>query len=94
MRISKHRCPEFQLKVESIVYLVAEWVSVKEMKAFQSVCMLVSMKAREKEYEEFLSDMDNQVREEWQKYLMGKEESLAVIRRCANSEAEIIAAHT
>ena len=33
-------------------------------KALQSVCMLVSIKAQEKEYEEFLSDLDNQVRKE------------------------------
>ena len=52
------------------------------MKALQSTCMLVSIKAREKEYEEFLSDLDNQVwkemSEEWQRYLMGKEESSAL----------------
>ena len=38
--------------------------------------------AREKEYEELLSDLDNQVwkemSDEWQRYLMGKEESPAV----------------
>ena len=49
------------------------------MKALQSACMLVSIQAREKEYDEFLSDQDNQVwkemPEEWQQYLMGKEES-------------------
>ena len=65
--------------MEGTVYLVAEWISVKEMKALQSACMLVSMMAREKEYEEFLSDQDNQVwkemSEEWQKYQMGKEGS-------------------
>ena len=45
--------------------------------------MLVSTKAREKEYEEFLSDQDSRVwiemSEEWQQYLMGKEESSHVI---------------
>ena len=44
--------------------------------------MLVSIKARGKEYEEFLPDLDNQVCKEmsgeWQRYLVGKEESLAV----------------
>ena len=49
-----------------------------EMKALQSASVLVSTKAREKEYEEFLSDLDNQVwkemSEEWQRHLMGKEE--------------------
>ena len=55
--------------MESIMYLVAEWISLTEMRALQSACMLVSIKAREKEYEEFLSDQDNQVwkemSEEW-----------------------------
>ena len=82
MRISKYRSPEFHPKMEGIVYLVAEWISVKEMKALQSGCMVVSIKAREKEYEEFLSDLDNQVwkemLEEWQRYLMGIEESPAM----------------
>ena len=39
---------ESQPKVEGIVYLVAEWISLAEMKALQSACMLVSIKAREK----------------------------------------------
>ena len=64
------------------MYLVAEWISLTEMRALQSACMLVSIKAREKEYEEFLSDQDNQVwkelSEEWQQYLTEKEESPAV----------------
>ena len=68
--------------MERIVYLVAEWVSVKEMEALQCACMLVSIKAREKEYEDFFSDVDNQVRkemsEERQRYWMGKEESPAL----------------
>ena len=51
MTNSKHRSPEFQTKMEAIVYLVAEWISLREMKALQSACMLVSIKAREKEYE-------------------------------------------
>ena len=65
--------------------LVAEWISLTEMKALQSACMIVSMKAREKEYDEFLSDQDSQVwkemSEEWQRYLMGKEESPAMRSR-------------
>ena len=48
----------------------------------QSASMLVSIKAREKEYEEFLSGQDNQVwkemSEEWQQYLMEKEARPAV----------------
>ena len=78
----KPRSRESQPKMEGIVYLVAEWISLREMKALQSACMIVSIKAREKEYEEFLSDQDGQVwkevSEEWQQYLMGKEESLAM----------------
>ena len=64
------------------MYLAAEWISLAEMRALQSACMVVSIKARDKEYEEFLSDQDNQVwkemSEEWQQYLMEKEESPAV----------------
>ena len=59
MTNNKPRSPESQPKMEGIVYLVAEWISLREMKALQSACMLVSMKAREKGYEEFLSDQDN-----------------------------------
>ena len=70
--------------MEGIVYRVAEWISLREMEALRSACTLVSSKAREKEYEEFLSDQDNQVwkemSEEWQQYLMGKEESPAIPR--------------
>ena len=47
------------------------------MKALQGTCMLVSIKAREKEYEEFLTDQGGQVwkemSEEWQQYLMETE---------------------
>ena len=68
--------------MEGVVYLVAEWISLREVEALQSACMLVSIKAREKEYGEFLSDQDSQVwkemSEEWQQYLMGKEESAAM----------------
>ena len=78
---NKPRSPESQPKMEDIVYLVAEWISFTEMKALQSACVLVSIKAREKEYEEFLSDQDGQVlkemSEEWQQYLMEKEETPA-----------------
>ena len=42
------------------MYVVAEWISITEMKELQSVCMIVSMKAREKEYDEFLVDKDGQ----------------------------------
>ena len=79
---NKPRRHESQPKMEGIVYLVAEWIPLKEMRALQSACMLASIKALEKEYEEFLSDQDNQVwkemSEECQQYLMEKEESPAV----------------
>ena len=52
---------EFQPKMEGKVYLVAQWISLMEMKALQSACMFVSMEVLEKKYEEFLSDQDGQV---------------------------------
>ena len=52
VRISKNCSPEFQPEMECTMYLVAEWISVKEMKASQSAYMLVSMKAGQKENEE------------------------------------------
>ena len=55
---------------QCIVCLVAEWISLTEMKALQSACLIVSIKAREKEYGE--------MSREWQQYLMGKEESPAM----------------
>ena len=68
--------------MESILSFVAEWVSVKEMKALQGACVLNSTKARERQYEELLSDLDNQVWKElsddWQRYLLEKEESPAL----------------
>ena len=67
--------------MEGIVHLVAEWIFLKEMKALESACMLVYIKSREKEYEEFLSDQDNPVWKElseFQQYLKGKEESPAM----------------
>ena len=45
---SKHGSLEFQSKMEGIVYLVVEWISLREMKALQSACMLVSIQEREK----------------------------------------------
>ena len=67
--------------MESILSLVAEWVSVKEMKALQDACVLTSTKAREWQYEELLSDLDNQVWKElsdvWQRHLLEKEKSPA-----------------
>ena len=40
---------------------MAEWVSLKEMEALQGACMLTSLRARERQYEELLSDLDNLV---------------------------------
>ena len=69
--------------------LVAEWISLTEMKELQNACMLVSMKAREKEYEEFLFYQDDQVwkemSEEWQQYLTEKRRKPSpVIKAWAN----------
>ena len=76
MTNKKPRSPESQPKMEGTVYFAAERISLTEMRALQSAC------TREKEYEEFLSDQDSQVRkeisEEWQQYLMEKEESPAM----------------
>ena len=41
--------------------VVAEWISLTEVKELQSACMLVSMRAPENECEEFLSYQDEQV---------------------------------
>ena len=68
-----------------MVHFVAEWVSVKELEALQCV-----LKAREKEYEEFLSDRDDQVwkemSEEWQRYLMGKKKALPCDQKMCPTE--------
>ena len=82
MKISNRHSSFLKSQVESILYFVAEWVSLKEMKALQGVCMRTSTKAREWQYEELLSDFDNQVWKEllddWQRYLREKEESPAL----------------
>ena len=66
--------------MESILSLVAEWVSGKEMKAPQGACMRTSTTAREQQYEEVLSNMDDQVWKElsddWQTYLLEKKKVL------------------
>ena len=63
-------------QMESILSLVAEWVSVKEMKALQGACMGSSSMARDQQYEELLSSLDDQVwnelSDEWQRYLWEK----------------------
>ena len=78
MKISNRHSSVLESQMESILYFVAEWVSVKEMKALQGACMRTSMKARVRQYEELLSDLDDQVwrdlSDDWQKYLLDKEE--------------------
>ena len=68
---------------------MAEWVSLEEMKALQGVCMLTSVWAREGQYKELLSDLDDQVwrdlSDDWQKYLLEKEES-PVNQSCVQKE--------
>ena len=82
MKNKNPRSHESQPRMERTMHLVAEWISLTEMKELQSACMLVSMRAREKVYEEFLSYQDGQIRkemsEEWQQYLTEKEESPAM----------------
>ena len=60
----------------------AEWVSMKEIKALQGACMRTSTMAREQQHEGLLSSMDDQVWKElsddWQRYLLEKEESPAL----------------
>ena len=55
------RSHESQPRMERILYFVAEWISFTEMKELQSACSLVSMRAREKEYEEVLSYQNDQM---------------------------------
>ena len=68
--------------MERIMYFVAEWISLTEMKAMQSACMLVYMEVRIKQCEEFLFYQDGQIwkemSQEWQQYLTEKEESPVV----------------
>ena len=48
-KINNRHSPLLKSQMESIQYFVAEWVSVKEMKALQGACMLTSMRARGQE---------------------------------------------
>ena len=47
--------------MEGIMTLVAEWFSLEEMKALQGACVLTSLWAREWQYKDFLTDLDDQV---------------------------------
>ena len=60
-KISNRHSSVLESQMDSILYSVAESVSVKEMKALQGACMLNSMPARERQYEELLSDLNDQV---------------------------------
>ena len=87
----KPRSHESQPRMERIMHSVAEWISF-EMKELQSACMLVSRKARGKEYEEFLSYQDGQVwkemSEEFAKIPDGKRrEPCLVIKRCVQQSS-------
>ena len=82
MKINIRHGPGLKPQMESILSFAAEWVSVKEMKALRGACVLTSMRARERQHEELLSDLDNQVWKElsddWQRYLLEKEKSSAL----------------
>ena len=70
--------------MESILSFVAEWVSVKEMKAPQGACVRNSTRARDQQYEELLSSWDDlvwkELSDDWQRYLLEKEESPVNLR--------------
>ena len=76
MKISNRHSPVLKSQMESIRYFVAQWVSLGEMKALQGVCMPTSVWARERQYEELLSDLDDQVwrdlSDDWQTISVGK----------------------
>ena len=82
MQNSSHWSCVLKDKMEGTMTLVAEWFSLEEMKALEGVCMLTSVQAREWQYKELLSDLDDQLwrhlSDEWQQYLSEKEESLAL----------------
>ena len=77
MKISNRHSSVLKSQMESILNIVAEWVSLKEMNALQGACMLTSIRARERQCEELLTDLDDQVwrdlSSDWRKYLLGKE---------------------
>ena len=82
MQISSLGSRVLKGKMEGIMSLVAEWFSLEEMKVLQGVCMLTSVWAREWQYKDFFTDLDDQVwrdlSDDWQKYLSDKEESPAL----------------
>ena len=76
MRISSLWSRVLKCKMEGIMTLVAEWFFIEEMKALQGVCVLTSVWAREWQYKDLLSDLDDQVgrdsSDDWQKHLSQK----------------------
>ena len=89
MKSKNPRSHESQPRMERIMQLVAGWISLTEMKELQSACMLVSMRAREKEYEEFLSYEDgqlwNEMSEEWKQCLNERRKPSRVIKDVFNN---------
>ena len=78
-QISSHWSNVLKGKMEGIMTLVAEWFSREEMQAVQGVCMRTSVLAREWQYEELVSALDDKVSrdlsDDWQKYLSEKEKA-------------------
>ena len=74
--------PRLKPQMQSILSLVARWVSEKEVKALQSACMRTSTMARDQQYEEILSDLDDNVwkdlSDDWQRDLLEEEDSPAL----------------
>ena len=62
--------------MEGVMTLVAEWFSFEEMRALPGVCVLTSVWARDWEYKDPLSDLDDQVwrdlLDDWQKCISQK----------------------
>ena len=63
--------PGLKPQMESILFLVAEWASVKELKALQGACMRTFTVTREQQFEALPSSLDDQVWKElsddWQR---------------------------
>ena len=82
MQISSRWSHMLKGRVESMMTLVAERSSLEEMKTLRRVCMLSSVWAKEWQYKELLSDLDDQVwrelTDDWQKFVCEKEESPAL----------------
>ena len=68
--------------MESMVILVAEWLSQREMIMLRSVSVLMSVNLKEWQYKDFVDEDDNQVwdymAEEWAEYMYGEGNSPAL----------------